>query len=1109
MLSRLISFFAHRHLLINFLFVAVLAGGVYFWQHTNKEEMPNISLNFVRIRATYSGATPSEVEFYVTKPIEDAIRGLDGIHNVRSTSTTGNCTIFIEIDPDADDLDNITNEIQSAVSTVNLPDDIRDDPRVRQFKTSKKAIVDIGLYNDQVHLLDHSRRRELQRYVLSLQNQLESMSCVAEVGRSGFLSEEVHINLRPQRLRDYNISIAAVKNKIKSHNIRQPAGSLEDEDESKLTVFSPLYSIDELKRLIIRGGFSGGAVRLGQIADIQRGFEKNTSISKVNGHEAVVLKVTKTANAGILDAMDRIKKKIRVFDGTALSSSPVRVVALDDESLSVRNRLNIIALNGTIGFTLILIILFIFMDFTSGVWVAMGIPFTFCFTMIIASMMGHTINNITLAAVIIVMGMIVDDAIVVAENVSRLRSEGAPLSEAVVKGTAYMFLPIVASITTTCVAFVPILAMEGRFSRMNNAIPVIVILMLAGSLLESLLILPGHLNHRFSRRWRVIFSLGLLPLIEKRFAKHRPPAAEEPPPKRHWFHHAETLYGKILTRLLHFKTITFLLLAGVTVAAVYIFSAHMKFVMFPSEETSELRFMARAPAHTPREKTVRYSRDIDAIIRPYIGKDVVGYRSHVGQGRRGGKSQENEMMMRVELVPREKRRKGLPRLMKEWREAFAKLDRFEEVRIFKRRFGHASGSPIEIKVLSSDDKVRRQAADALFEVMAADKTLKNAEVDRPLMNSEYRLSLKRDLVERTAVNASAIPDALRTILDGSILYEIPAGDETINLKLTVRTNWKEDLRTVLNLPVENRADYLVPLGELVRLRKTKTPSSIPREKYKRPPAISPDTPAPTEKKNRPEKIAKRRKEKKPAGKSGGSPKKRPGQRKNRSQGEAATGKPVKTPLEIAEHYETEVFPRILSRFPSVTLFFDGEVKDTRESTGEFKAAVLMTVFLIYIILALLFNSLFKPLIIMLSIPIGVVGVILAFYLHGITLYGFFALIGILGLSGVIVNDSIIMLVKLEDNIGLTGGVKPTAAAIAETSQTRLRAVLLTTLTTAAGLFPTAYGVAGYDSMLAEMMLAMGWGIIFGTAITLVVIPSVYSLLIDIRYRFFPPEARHV
>jgi multidrug efflux pump subunit AcrB len=280
-----------------------------------------------------------------------------------------------------------------------------------------------------------------------------------------------------------------------------------------------------------------------------------------------------------------------------------------------------------------------------------------------------------------------------------------------------------------------------------------------------------------------------------------------------------------------------------------------------------------------------------------------------------------------------------------------------------------------------------------------------------------------------------------------VLYEIPTGDEETEVRLSIIDAAKGDIETILEMPVENSREYLVPLKDVVSITRTETPISISRRDGRRSTVVYADLKTGTE----------------------------------------------MTPLEIAGDFERQVFPELVSAQPSTTISFGGEVFDTRESKEDFKNATIMVVFLIFVVLTLTFNSLSRSLIIMLAIPFGLVGVVLAFWLHGKVLFGFFAAIGALGLAGVVINDSIIMLTKLDREFGEPARemVNKQIACIA---QTRLKAVVLTTLTTVAAVMPTAYGLAGYDAMLAEMMLALAWGLVFGTLITLLLVPCMYSLI---------------
>lgn len=1030
MIDGIIKFFVNRHLLTNMIVIAVFFAGIYSWSHIKKEEMPDITFDFVRVSATYPGATAEEVEHFVTKELEEAVSGIDGIYRVTSTASQGSTSLSIQLEKDYPNKDETISEIRGAVLDAKLPAEIRDDPRVRVFKTSKKAVLDVALIHKERHLLDTDSRQLLQEYANSLENQLTNLPQVNSINRSGYLQEEIQIDVNPKMMMKYKVPLSQIVRAISDNHARAPVGNLEIKNEPRVTIDAQLDTVDKLKKLYVQAGFVGQAVTLGDIALVKHSYDLKKDIIKVNGHEAIMFNVVKNSSFGILESLEAIKARIERFSGDYLQDAPIELVVLDDESLDVRNRLSIIAINGGIGFVLILCVLFLFLNWRAGLWVAIGIPFTICATLLTSMLLGYTINNITLAAVIIVMGIVVDDAIVVAENISRLRFQGSTSLKASVVGTGQVFLPVFASVITTCIAFVPLFLFSGRFAHMSSFIPPIIFIMLGASLLESLLILPGHMH--MSLPWA---GDG---------------GADKESAKVHWFYHVEDLYGGLLVRLLPFKYLIILLFLALLAFSGWVMNEKMKFVMFPHEETREIVFSGHAFDEADRFDTANLTRKIETIVLEHLEKEVVGVRTQIAKSRRGGAVQENRFRMIVEIVPKEERKLSADQLVALWKPRIDAIEGFKKVIVQKSRWGQSSGSPIEIVVKENDDDLRNQAADKLAELMRGFPELTNVEIERPIMVPEYKIDFNREKLKRLSINPRDISSTLRTLLEGTVLYELPKGEEEIDVRISLRAEDKTDINAVLNVPVHNNRDYLVPLSDVVYIKETVTPNSISRRDSKRVTTVYADI-------DKDHDV---------------------------------------TPVEIAEKLESEVFQKVISSQPSTTLSFIGEVYDTRLSRGELRSSVIMVLLLIFAVLAVLFNSLTRPLIIMLAIPFGIVGVIFAFWLHGKTQFGFFAAIGCLGLAGVVINDSIIMITKLDREF-VAGKLRDESTqSIAMIAKTRLRAVVLTTITTAAGVLPTAYGLAGYDAMLADMMLALAWGLVFSTCITLLLVPCLYNILVN-------------
>lgn len=1019
-MKKIIEYFCTRHLLSNVLFFGVIILSLFIWNSIGKEEMPEFASNWIRVNTVYPGAPAEDVELFVTKPIEDELKGLVGIEEIVSTSSVGVSSFRIVLDDDYPDKDEVVREIKDAVLRADLPSEVRDLPNIRQFKSSEKAILDIGLYHKDYKYLDQKGRAELQKYVLSFENQILALKEISSIDRKYYRKPEIQIQVDPDKKQKMEISLSEVKDQIQSNNIRVPVGALQDRGESKVTALNELETVDSLMSFILRGNYQGQGIKLSDIASIKEGFERSTSIFKINGHEGIFINVKKSVSTDILTAQAAIMDFIDKFN-KANKDSKIGIVLMDDESYAVTNRLKIIGSNGLLGFCLILLILFFFLDVKAGFWVAMGIPFSIGFTLIIAHVVGYTVNNMTLAGIIIVLGIVVDDAIIIAENISRHRENGLSLLDASIVGTKEVVKPIVASIVTTCVAFVPLVFFEGFFGKLVSYIPLVVGLMLLGSLIESIFILPAHMA-------------GKTPLLDK-FSK-----AEG---EKSWFHKYENIYERLLLKVFNLRIVLILFFVFMLGGATWIFKDKMRFVMFPREESQEVFIKVKAKKSAVRQETAKLIAPIEAMF-VNDKENVVGVRSTVALSRRGGEVKENEASILAELVPADERSEPLNKLMKKWKAKAKDMPGLVNVKFLKGRWGWDSGSAIELQVQENDDVKRDEITKFIKSEMEKLGHLSDVEIEEPLKKKEYIFKLKQDRLIRFNVAPSKVTSTLRAFVEGSILYSVNKGEEEVDVRLTVPGQSKKDLDELLSLRIENKNGQLAYLKNIVDVEEVVKPVNIKRTNFKRSTMIYANL---------------------------------------------AEGVDI-TPLQIAQKLESDIFPTVINKYPTSILKFRGEIEDSRKSQGEFKNSIILVVILIYFILIIMFNSLTKPLLVMSIVPFGLAGVVYILLAHGMNVYGFFAVIGTLGMIGVVINDAIVMIDKIEAR--LTQGDNCGWKVIAHVAATRLRPVLVTTITTVVGILPTAYGVAGYDSMLAEMMLTMGWGLLFGTIITLLLIPSLYT-----------------
>jgi multidrug efflux pump subunit AcrB len=1035
-MKSIVSYFTKNHLISNVIFFGVFILAIASWQKIGKEELPEFESNWLRISASYSGASAEDVELFVTKPIEDEIKDVSGIKEVYTTSSVGKSSFRVVLDENFPDIREVVQEIKDATLRADLPREVKT-PVFRQFKSAEKAIIDIAFYLEGVKKLDVSTREQLQKFVLNFENQIKILPEISGVDKKGYLEPELHILLDPTKIAAKDISIDRLVSIIQTNNIRVPLGTLEDKEQSKVTAINELEDEDSLKELFVQGNYGGKGVRLKEIAKVSNEFQKSTVIRKIQGHEGIILNIKKNVSIDILSAQKVVMNFVNRFNEMH-SKSDLKIVLMDDESYDVKNRLSIVASNGLIGFVLIFIVLFIFLDFKSGLWVGLGIPFTLCFTIICMTVAGYTINNMTLAAVIIVMGIVVDDAIVVAENISRKRILGSSPLDSAVNGTLEIIKPVFGSILTTCVAFIPLLFFEGFFGKFVEYIPFVVICMLIASLLESVTILPSHLVER-----KTIFSKFI------------------PKKSSAWFLKYEDQYAKILHKVLNFRYLVLFISLCILGTSAYLFKTKMKFVMFPREEGKTAHIKVMAKENLNRFQMSKKVEEVENIILEDLDKGVVAVTTTIGQSRRGGNVLGSQASVNVELLAKEDRELPLNQFIKNWKEKTSKLEGFKRVKFLKSRWGRDSGAALEIQIQENDNAKRDLIANELKDHLEKSGVLTDIEIDKPLVKREYNFKINQEKLVRFNLKPSQVTTSLRAFIEGNILYTISTGDEDVEVRLTVDRSSKLDLKVLRKLRIENSSGGHITLDKIVSIEELKKPENIQRKDYKRTTIVYANL---VDSKN-------------------------------------------DTPVAIAEFHEKNTFPEILKNHPSAVLSFVGEVQDTRESKGDFLISLIMVVFLIYFILVVMFNSLGAPLLIMGIVPFGLSGVIYVLLLHGMHIYGFFAAVGALGMIGVVVNDAIIMVTKLENELDYEK--EHVFKSIAKISSSRLRPIVVTTLTTVAGVLPTAYGVAGYDSMLAEMMLTMGWGLFTATGITLVLIPCLYSFFHDIRSFLYKKLGTHV
>ena len=488
-MTKIIEFLIRRSILGNILTIGVMVAGIVTMSNMTREAFPNINFDIIVISTVYPGASPQEIEKLITTPIEREVKSIDGIKKSSSTSIESRSAISITLEPTLTNKNEVIQEIKDAVdiAKVDFPDDAKD-PVVIEAKTSRQGVLEIAL-SASPEKIDEFK---LRTYADQLGDKIELLKDVAIVSKRGYREREIHIEIFPDKLEFYNVSSDEISTALKNRNLNIPGGNVIDKGkEYGIRVVKEFQDLDEIRNLTVRANDLGGSVKIKDIAFVRNDFENKKLIEKAGGQEAIILTVLKKEAGDAINLVDDVFDVIKQFKET--SSEHLEVATFNDLAFYVRRRLNVLVGNVTIGMILVVSSLFFFLGWRVSLMVALGIPFSFGITFLIMNSFGISINLLSMFGLVIVSGMIVDDAIVVGENIYRHIESGLPPTQAAIIGTQEMIVPVFGAISTTMIAFMPLMFMSGIMGKFVWIIPAGVIIALAASLLESFFILPSHI----------------------------------------------------------------------------------------------------------------------------------------------------------------------------------------------------------------------------------------------------------------------------------------------------------------------------------------------------------------------------------------------------------------------------------------------------------------------------------------------------------------------------------------------------------------------------------------------------------------------------------------
>jgi multidrug efflux pump subunit AcrB len=900
-------------------------------------------------------------------------------------------------------------------------------------------VLQVSLSSDEIS------ENELRTYGRMLKKKLERLSNVGNCNDIGFRQREVQVLVDMETLHQNYLSLNDVVTAIQARNVRIPAGSVRGLSEAKSVVTKAKFvDLEEIENMIIRTNFEGERVVVKDVATVVDDFEEYRDLTKMNGNIGVAIGVYKKSNADIIRTIDQVKIEVEKFKKEV--GDKIEIHYINDNSEGTRTMLQIVINNALIGMILVLAMLLIFLNFKTAMWTALGIPLALCCTLFLMVLFDMSINNNSLLGVVIVLGMLVDDAIVVAESIYRHRLEGYSAMEAAKKGLRVVTLPVLVTVITTVLAFMPLVFLPGIMGKFAMVIPLVIIYTLVGSLFECYFILPNHLiSGEIRKPSHSVNSTG-----ETQASQNEIDAKLG---ERTWFVKLQKKYVYWLEKALQRRGVligTFILLFFGTIMFAILF---MKFELFPQTTIEEVSFYLEAEKGTPLFKTAELTKKLEDVLKSQPENAVSSYSTRIARGAYDVPRNENYATLTIYFPPASLQTTDPNVVIGKIHQAIITIPEIKKITKRIGRRGPPIGGDLVVNIIGNDNKLRTELVQKTMDFLNGINGAYDIESSEVSGKPELAMRFDYEKLARYGLTASSVGRTVRTALEGTIVSRSYTPEERIDYRVLLQKKYRQKQDTLKKLYVTNSTRNLVPITEVVDISENETIAQVRHYNGDRVTEVS-----------------------------------------------ANLNKKKITPLEV----NRELIPfmkKLTKDTPGFYYELGGEAKETQEFMWDITVAFIIALIAIYFILSLLFDSFIQPFMVMFTIPFGLVGVVWTFYVHGLS-FSFLTLIGLVGLSGIVVNDSLIMVDYINTLVKERGckTLEDYRAVVVEGARTRLRPIIITTLTTAAGVMPTAYGFGGYVEALAPMVLAIGWGIMFASTLTLFLLPGLYLSEVNLEMR---------
>jgi multidrug efflux pump subunit AcrB len=1019
-----IHWMAHNSVAANLLMCFLLGGGLLVLVFLVRQEVfPDILRDTVSVRVAYPGASPEEVEKGIILSVEESLRGIEGVKEVTSTASEGSGRVVAELYQNVDQA-KLYQDIKSEVDRITtFPEDA--ERPVVTLDARRREVMSIAIYGN-------TSQKSLRQLGELLRERFLQDPEISQVDVTGTSDFEISIEVPLENLRRYNLTLEQIARKISTTSVEMPAGGIKAESGEILVRMKERRDYGtEFGDIPILTTEDGAQVLLRDIAEITDGFEDSDRYALYNGKPAVMLEVYRVGDETPITVADAALNQME--DLKSVMPSGVSMAVARDRSSYYRQRMGLLLRNGFIGLCLVLILLGTFLELRLAFWVMMGIPISFLGAIMLMPAMGLSLNMITMFAFIIALGIVVDDAIVVGENIYHYHQEGMPFLDASVKGAREVAVPVSFSILTNIVAFIPLALLPGFMGKILWMLPAIVITAFVFSWIESLFVLPAHLGHTSNKRKRWFFG--------------------------HWFHEKQqqfsrwfkksvkNYYGPFIDTALKHRYFVVLLALSVLLGVIgYIVSGRMGFQIFPKVESNYAYAYATMPYGTPIKKTEEIThimldaaqRVVDESGHPEL---VEGIFADVGDD--GSHTTE----IRVYLADPEIRKNimSTQQFVDKWKEKVGQVPGVESTNFQSDRGGPGSGAALTVELQHRDMKVLEKASADLAGQL--DTVPRVSDIDDGFQPGKQQLDFKLTPEgESLGFTSAGVARQLRHCYEGAEALRQQRGRNEIKVKVRLPENERISEYDLENLIIRTPRGGEVLVKDIVEVTRRRAYTSIGRRNGKRTVNVTADV--------------------KPRSKTG----------------------------EVIQLLNLEIMPLMKRRYPGLTFSYEGRQADSRESLGAMAVMIPVVLLAIYAMLAIPFRSYLQPLIVMTSIPFGVVGAVFGHLIMGYSL-SLISIIGIMALSGVVVNDALV-LIDFANTKRKEG--EDAHDAVVNAGIQRFRPILLTTLTTFCGLMPMIFETSRQARFLIPLAISLGYGILFATMISLILVPSLYMITEDVK-----------